>query len=62
MNHPKKLTPAQEEFVSTHNLNPDDYCFLEETEFHFIVVNKASGQKKWLDKFGKEKTVCGNNQ
>lgn len=61
MKQPKKLTPVQEEFVSTYNLNPDDYCFLDETESHFIVVSKASGQKKWLNKFGREKKHAETN-
>lgn len=55
MKQPKKLTRVQKECVSAHNLNPDDYCFLEETEFYYIVMRKDSGQKKWLDKFRREK-------
>lgn len=62
MNQPKKLTKQQEEFISLHGLNPDDWCYLDETELNYIFARKDSRQKKWICKFGEEKTVCGKNQ
>ena len=58
MNQPKKLTEKQEEFLSIHSLNPADWCYLYETELSYVFVRKDSGQKKWIDKFGEEKTEC----
>lgn len=58
MRQPKKLTKQQEECVSAHGLNTDDWCYLFETESCYIVMRKDSGQKKWINKFRGEKTAC----
>lgn len=50
MNEPKKLTKRQENIVSRHGYNPDNYCFLDETELHYIFMRKDSGQKLWIKK------------
>ena len=62
MKQPKKLTRKQKECVSAHYLNPDDWVFLEEAEFYYIIMRKDSGQKKWIDKFRREKTRCGKHR
>ena len=50
MNEPKKLTKQQEVIISNRGLNPEDWCFLDETSLHYVFMRKDSGQKLWIDK------------
>ena len=52
---PKKLTRNQKLCLSAHKLNPNEWMFLEETDFYYRIVNKTSGVIKSVDKFKREK-------
>lgn len=56
MKRAKKLTRGQAECVRAHYLIPDDWLFVQETEFYYKIINKKTGARKSVDKFRREKT------
>lgn len=50
MNEPKKPTPIQEEILIGHGHEPNDYCFLFETDLHTVFMRKDSGKKLRIEK------------
>ncbi len=40
--------------LSVHHLNANDWMLVEETEFYLKIINKQTGEKKFVDKFRRE--------
>ena len=53
MKQPKRLTYEQKLIVSGHNLNPNQWMFVEELEFYIKIIHKETGVTKLIDKFSK---------
>lgn len=51
MKQPKKLTRTQKECLSGHNLNVDEWMFLDETEFYLKIIHKVTSEIEIVDKF-----------
>lgn len=51
MKRPKSLTRDQAEIVSVHHLNPKEWFFVKETDFHIKVINRDMVHFRYLDKF-----------
>ncbi len=59
MKQPKKLTRNQKECLMTHKLNPKEWGFVAETDFHYKIVNRSTGAVRSVDKFVKgDKRKC----
>lgn len=52
MKQPKKLTREQKQALSAVHLNAKEWMLIEETDFYLKVINKTTGQRKSVDKFG----------
>ena len=57
MKQPKKLTRTQKEAVYAAGLMPDEWAFLEESDFYYKVMNKNTGKIKSVDKY-KRRAKC----
>lgn len=55
MKQPKKLTRDQKVCLSAHSLNWKEWMLIEETEFHYRIINKNSRVVKSVDKFKRSK-------
>ena len=55
MKQPKRLTYEQKLIVSGHNLNPNQWMFVEELVFYIKIIHKETGVTKLIDKFRKSK-------
>ena len=53
MKQPKRLTYEQKLIVSSHNLNPNQWMFVEELEFYIKIIHMDTGVTKLIDKFRK---------
>lgn len=53
MKQPKKLTREQKETLTAMHLNAKEWMLIEETDFYLKVINKATGKRKSIDKFGR---------
>jgi hypothetical protein len=47
----KKLVRWQKEAVSAMYLRADDWELVEEREFYLVISNKATGKRRFVDKF-----------
>ncbi|RHP57390.1 hypothetical protein DWZ16_10875 [Clostridium sp. AF29-8BH] len=47
----KKLVRWQKEAVSAMHLRADDWELVEEREFYLVISNKATGKRRFVDKF-----------
>lgn len=47
----KKLVRWQKEAVSAMYLRADDWKLVEEREFYLVISNKATGKRRFVDKF-----------
>lgn len=57
MKQPKKLTRTQKEAVFAAGLIPDEWSFLEESDFYYKIMNKKTGKIKSVDKY-KRRAKC----
>jgi hypothetical protein len=55
MKQPKKPTRNQKEIISNNFLNWKEWNVVDESDFRLIVIHKATGKTKRLDKFAKRK-------
>lgn len=51
MKRGKGLTRQQKECLFSHKINWNDWLFLQETDFFYLLVHKETGRTKRVDKF-----------
>lgn len=59
MKQPKRLTREQKKCLSAHHLNADNWMLMEETKFYLKIINKQTGEMRFVDKFRKHKEKRG---